>query len=52
MNRLEPHNRGDPIGSNLAAEGKDLAKPVLVGALTNLKEGVQDGNKDVFVYGK
>ena len=40
MNRLEPHNSGDPIGRNLAAKVKELAGPVLVGALTNLKEGV------------
>ena len=48
---LEPHGRGEPVGRNLSADGEELAGPVLVGALTNLKEGVQGGNEAVFVDG-
>ena len=42
MDRFEPHDRGEPVGSNLAADGKELAGPVLVVTLPNLKKGVQD----------
>ena len=49
MDILEPHDRRERIGRNLAADGEELAGPVLVDALTNLKEGVQDGNEAVFV---
>ena len=52
MDRLEPHDRGEPISRNLAAEGKNIDGPVLVGAIANLKEGVQDGNKAVCVDDK
>ena len=49
MDRLKPHDHGEPVGKNLAADGEDISRPVIVSALTNLKEGVQDGNEDVFV---
>ena len=49
MDILEPHDRRERIVRNLAADGKELAGPVLVDALANLKEGVQDRNEAVFV---
>ena len=52
MDRLLPHNYGEPIGRNLAADGKELARTVLEDALPNLKKGMQDGNEDIFVDGK
>ena len=35
MDPLEPNDSGDPVGRNLAADGKDLAVPVLIGDLYN-----------------
>ena len=52
MDRFEPHDCGEPIGRNLAVDGEELARPVLVGTLPNLKKGVQDQNKDVLVDGE
>ena len=52
MDCFEPHDRGEPIGRNLAADGKNHAGPVLVGALTNMKKGVKDGNEGVRVDGE
>ena len=40
MYRLEPHDHGEPVSRNLSADGKELSRPVLVGALPNLEEGV------------
>ena len=52
MDRLEPHDCGEPFGRNPATYVEELAGHVLVGDLTNLKEGVQDGNEAVFVDGE
>ena len=52
MYRRELHDRGEPVRSNIAADGEELAGTVLIGALTNVKEGAQDGNKAVFIEGK
>ena len=40
MDRFEPHDRRDPIGRNLAADGEELAGPVLVRTLPNLEKGL------------
>ena len=50
--RLELHDHGDPIGRDISLDGKDFAGPVLVDALPNSKEGVQDRNEAVFVDGE
>ena len=42
MDCFEPHDCGEPVGMNIAADGKELAGLVLVGTLTNLKTGIQD----------
>ena len=52
MDRLDLHDRREPAGRDSPLDGKDLAGPVLVGALPNQKDGVQDGNKSVLVAGE
>ena len=48
MDRLEPHDCGDPVSRYITADGKELARNVLVGALLILKKGVQKRNTAVF----
>ena len=52
MDSLESHDRGGPNGRDIPPDGEELAGPVLVGGPPYPKEGVQDRNKAVFVYGK
>ena len=42
MDLFELHDRGEPIGRNLDAGGKELVRPVLVGTLPNLEKVTQD----------
>ena len=49
MDRLELHDRRDPVGRDTPPDGEELAKPVLLCALPNQKEVMQDVNEAVFV---
>ena len=51
MDRLEPHNYREPFVRNLNTDGEDIAGTILLGTLTNMKKGLQDGNESVFVDG-
>ena len=49
MDFFEPHNCGEPAGRNLATDGEELARPLLVRNIPNLEKGMQDLNESVLV---
>ena len=40
MDRFKPHNCGEPVGRNLAADSKELSGTILVGTLPNPEKGM------------